>query len=196
MRRTGYLLDHLIQRPRMETWRIGMNLLKNSLGIGSLMDPSVILPWDSTSSPNPAPLSSAPSMPPASSPSLDTPDFENGGWTYMGTPCHTKAKKNKAKKDWRWEQLVAQGLPLTGSSGVQPKAIVACITRNPQNKIGSESKHTDSVSESEEEPVSPVIAPPEEGQLSKLSMVELSPETPVSQVPSLTLPHHPPPPIR
>jgi hypothetical protein len=42
----------------------------------------------------PAPIASGPTKPSTA----ETPDFVDGGWTYIGPPLCTKAEKNKAKK--------------------------------------------------------------------------------------------------
>jgi hypothetical protein len=77
-----------------------------------------------------------------------TPDHADGGWTYVGPSRRTQADKNRAKKDRRRERDKARAtqVPPAGSSGTRWDYSKTRPTRS-RKKAGSESEHTDSVSE-------------------------------------------------
>ena len=57
----------------------------------------------------PALQADVPLVPQPPIPTLDSPNFADGGWIYIRPPHCTKAERNKAKKDWKCKWLMTQG---------------------------------------------------------------------------------------
>jgi hypothetical protein len=118
------------------------------------------------------------------SPAMVTPDYADGGWTYVGPVRRTKAEKNKAKKERRRQCDAAAGISPANPGGI--KFATARFTCSRHKNRESNTEETDSVSLDDESDNGTV---PLRGEQSLVpSYDDTTPETPVSQIVSTSHP--------